>query len=99
MPPVGKKPNFYLPHFSESRSSNWSTPSVHQQHFLGCLICVICNSKSFHSFLFKLNIMIVHLLKMYTSILCTFHDYFSSLMGVELRHFFHPKCSGGAQFV
>ena len=29
---------------------------------LRCLVCVICNSKSFHSFLFKLCIMIVHIL-------------------------------------
>ena len=35
---------------------------------LGCLACVICNSKSFHSFIFKLCIMIVHTLKM-----CTFY--------------------------
>ena len=34
----------------------------------GCLVCVICNSKSFHSFLFKLCLMIVHILKM-----CTFY--------------------------
>ena len=35
---------------------------------LGCQICVIYNSKSFHSFLFKLCLMIVHILKM-----CTFY--------------------------
>ena len=34
---------------------------------LRCLVCEICNSKSFHSFLFKLWIMIVHTLKMCTS--------------------------------
>ena len=34
---------------------------------LGCLVCVICNSKSFHSLLFKLCITIVHILKMCTS--------------------------------
>ena len=31
---------------------------------LGCLVCVICNSKSFYSFLLKLCIIIVHQLKM-----------------------------------
>ena len=29
----------------------------------GCQVCVICNSNSFHSFIFKLCIMIVHTLK------------------------------------
>ena len=32
----------------------------------GCLVCVICNSKSIHYFNFKLCIMIVHTLKMFT---------------------------------
>ena len=32
----------------------------------GGLVCVICNSKSFHSFLFKLCLMIVQILKMCT---------------------------------
>ena len=35
---------------------------------LGCLGCVICNSKSFHSFILKLRIMIVYTLKM-----CSFY--------------------------
>ena len=34
----------------------------------GCLVCVICNSNSIHSFIFILYIMIVHTLKM-----CTLH--------------------------
>ena len=39
-----------------------------EKHKKSSLVCVICNSnKSFHSFLFKLYIMIVHILKM-----CTF---------------------------
>ena len=41
-----------------------------------CPICVICNSNSFHFFIFKLGIMIVHTLKMCTSHLCTFDKYF-----------------------
>ena len=67
---------FYLRRFSESRSSSGSTPSgftvrrlsVRPAETLGCQICVIYNSKSFHSFLFKLCLMIVHILKM-----CTFY--------------------------
>ena len=63
----------------------------------GCLVCVICISKSIHSFIFKLCTMIVHTLKMCMHFLfCTgFIIFFSFLMGVELRHFFHPQCLGG----
>ena len=43
--------------------------SIRPQHF-GCLVCVICNSKSFHSFLFKLCIIS--------------RLFFSFLSGVEL---------------
>ena len=68
---------FYLRRLSESRSSGGSSPSVClsvcqsvrlSATLLGCLVCVICNSKTFHSFLFKLFIMIVHTLKV-----CTFY--------------------------
>ena len=38
----------------------------------GCLVCVICNSDSFHSFLFKLCIVIDHTLKMCTFVFCTY---------------------------
>ena len=38
--------------------------SVRPNHTFGFLVCVICNSKSFHSFLFILCITIVHILKM-----------------------------------
>ena len=71
---------FYLRRFSESRSSSGSTPSVRpfvcpsvrlsvrlSATLLGCIVCVICNSNSFHSFIFKLCLMIVHTLKMCTS--------------------------------
>ena len=34
---------------------------------LGCLVCAICNSNSFHSFILKLCLMIVHTLEMCTS--------------------------------
>ena len=62
----------YLRRFSESRSSSGFTLSVRlsislSATFLGCLVCVICNSKSFDSFLFKLCIMTVNILKMCTS--------------------------------
>ena len=36
---------------------------------MGIQVCVFCNSNSFHSFIFKFCIMIVHTLKMYTSYL------------------------------
>ena len=55
----------------------------------GCLVCVICNSNSIHSFIFKLCTMIVHTLKM-----CTFYfvhfslNFFSFLTGVKLKTFF-----------
>ena len=71
---------YYLRRFSESRSSSGSTPSVRPSvrpfvcpsvrlsaTLLGSQVCVICNSKSFHSFLFKLCILIIHTLKMCTS--------------------------------
>ena len=41
-------------------------PSV--RNTLGYQVCVICNSKTLHSFLFKLCLMIIHILKM-----CTFY--------------------------
>ena len=51
----------------------------------GCLVCIICNSNSFHSLIFRLCIIIVHTLKMCTSYL----NFFSFFRGVELRQFFH----------
>ena len=60
--------NVNLRCFSKSRSSSGSTTSVRLSAILlGCLVCVIYNSNSFHSFIFKLCIMIVHTLKMCTS--------------------------------
>ena len=40
------------------------------------LVCVICNSKSFYSLIFKLCIMIVHTLNMYLPFLCKFDKHF-----------------------
>ena len=52
------------------------------------MVCVICNSKSFHLFLFKLCIMIVYKLKMCTSYFVFILSIFSYfLLGVQLRHF------------
>ena len=56
---------------------------------MGCLLCVICNSNSIHSLIFKLCIMIVHTLKMCTLYFVQiFHFFLSFLMGVELKTFF-----------
>ena len=67
----------------ESRSSSGSPQSVHlsdrpsARYTFGMpSLCKICNSKSFRSILFKLCIMVVHILKMCISFLCTFHEYF-----------------------
>ena len=48
---------------------------------IGCLVCVICNSKTLHFFLLMLCIVIVHILKMCTYILCTVHDFFHIFEG------------------
>ena len=50
----------------------------------GCVVCVICNSNSFHSFIFILYIMIVHTLKMCTSYFVHVL-YFFSLFGRVLN--------------
>ena len=52
------------------RSSSGSTPSV--RNTFGVLVCVICNSKRFYSFIFMLCILIVHILTMCISILLHF---------------------------
>ena len=62
---------------------------------LGCLVCVICNSKSFHFFLFKLCIMIIHTLNMCLPFLCKFDKHFLIFRAVELRHFFPSEMLRG----
>ena len=52
------------------------------------LVCVICNSKSFHSLIFKHCIMIVHTLNMCLSFLCKLDKHFLIFRDVERRHFF-----------
>ena len=43
---------FYVQHFSESRSSSGSTPSVRlTATILGCLVCVICISNIYSNFI------------------------------------------------
>ena len=62
---------------------------------LGYLECVICNSNSLHSFIFKLCLMIVYTLKM-----CTFDKYYLIFTGVELRRcFFSFEMRRGVRFV
>ena len=63
------------------------------------LVCVICNTKSFHSLIFKLCIMVVHTLNMCLPYLCKFDKHFLIFRAVELRYFFHPKCLRGVLFV
>ena len=62
---------------------------VVERHFFpsemlkGSLVCVLCDSNSFHSFVFKLCIMIIHILKICTSQFVHV-SYFSFLTGVLL---------------
>ena len=48
----------------------------------GCLVSVICNSNSIHSFIFKLFIMIVHTLKMCTLYFMHISQIHFSFLGV-----------------
>ena len=63
----------------------------------GCLVCVICNSNSFHSFMFKLHndcsyIEDVHLF-------CIHFMIFFSFLGVLNLDMFSVKCQDGVWFV
>ena len=57
-------------------------------------VCFIVNSKSFHSLIFKLCIMIVHTLNMCLSFLCKFDKHFLIFRAVELRHFSSERLRG-----
>ena len=61
--------------------------------FKGCLVCVICNSNSIHSFIFKLCIMVVHHERCVPSILCTFNFFLlndsSHIINVHLLYYAH----------
>ena len=55
----------------------------------GCFVCVICNSNSFHSLIFQLCIMIIHILNM-----CTSYYFKLCIMAVHIlkictSHFVH----------
>ena len=87
---------FYLRRFSEAGLVVGPLlPSVSQSAtFFGRLVCVICNSNSFHSFLYIQTlhndcsyIEDVHLL--FCAHLINILSFFTC---VELRHVFHPKC-------
>ena len=90
---------FYLRHFCQSRSSSGSTPSVRPSVSNTLGVPGLCNHKLQKcSFLFIQtlpnvcsHIEDVHLLFCAHSI-----NSFSFLRGVELGHFFHPQCLGGA---
>ena len=71
----------------ESRSSQ----SVHLSGRGMPSLCKICNSKSFLSILFKLCLMVVHILKMCTSFLCTIYEYFLIFEGCWTEAFFRRK--------
>ena len=79
----------------KSRSSSESTPSVHpaiclsiclsdppSASLLGCLVCVICHSKNFHSLLLKLCKMIVQIMKMWTSYSVLISRFYAHIWGV-----------------
>ena len=55
---------------------------------LECLVCVICNSESFHSFIFKtLYNDCSHIEDVHHLFCAHFMNIFSLFGGVELRHF------------
>ena len=60
----------------------------------GCLVCVICKSNSIRSYILKLCIMIVHIEVLHLPVWAHLINIFQFLTGVELRHFFLPKCLG-----
>ena len=73
--------------FSFLRDLNLDIFSV--QYTSGCLVCVICNSNSFYSFLYKLCIMIVHTLKMCTSYYMHISWISFSFVGILNINIFH----------
>ena len=59
----------------------------------GCLICVICNYNSFHSFIFKLCIMIFHSSSYFIHISWFFFQFLGG-GGKGVRHFFRKILRG-----
>ena len=82
---------FYLLRFSESRSNSGTTPSVPPsvRNTLGCEVCEIF-------FIQTLPNDCSHIVDVHLLFCAHFIIFFSFLTGVELRHFFHPQCLGGA---
>ena len=61
----------------------------------GCLVCVICNSNSFHSFIFKLCLIYCSYIENMHLLFCIhFMIFFFIIWGLELRHFFCKMCRG-----
>ena len=56
-----------------------------------CLVCVICNSKSIHSDIFKLYIMMVYTLKMCTFYFMHISRIFFSFLGCQELRLFYVK--------
>ena len=59
------------------------------------MVCVICNS----NFIQTLHKDCLHIEDVHLSLCAHLINIFSFLTGVELSHFFHPKCIGGVWFV
>ena len=63
--------------------------------FRWCLVCVICNSYSFSFLYFQtLHNDCSHIENVHLPFFAHLINIFLFLTGVELRHFFHPKCVG-----
>ena len=68
---------FYYTHFMNIALFGGGGGGLNLRHFLEMLrwflVCVICNSKSFHSSIFKLCLMIINTLNICLPFLCKFH--------------------------
>ena len=106
--------DFYLRRFSESRSSSGSTPSVRLSVRLSIRLSVrlsVRNTFGVHSlcnlYLQQFSFLYIQILPNDCSYIEDVHllfcapliNIFSFFTGVELRHFFHPKCVEGVRFV
>ena len=72
---------------------------LEHRHFLfkmlrWCLVCVFCNSKSFHSLVIKRCIMSYHTMNICTFYFVYIDKYFLMFRAVELSHCFHLKFLG-----
>ena len=85
----------YLRRFSENRSLVVG-PLRPYATLSWCLVCVICNSKSFHFFIQTLHNDRSHIENVHLLFCTHFMNFVLILMGVEPSHVFDPKCLGGA---